>query len=110
MLKKEVRLIDANNLQLHRYNSYAEAIKNAPTIDPESLRPQWISVEDRLPDTIPCATGTEYSEAVIVWTDGKKAMIAVWNGSRFLCAADYWEAWGEKITHWMPLPNPPEKQ
>lgn len=28
------RLIDANNLELHKYNSYAEAIKNAPTIDP----------------------------------------------------------------------------
>lgn len=67
----------------------------------------WISVEDRLPDTFPCNARTEYSEAVIVWTDGKKAMAAVWNGSRFLCAADYWEAWGEKITHWMPLPEPP---
>lgn len=30
---------------------------------------------------------------------------------RFLCDADYWEAWGEKITHWtpvlLPLPEAP---
>lgn len=68
--------------------------------------PRWIPVEERLPETIPCSAGTEYSEAVIVWTSGKKAMIAVWNGKRFLCAADYWEAWDEKITHWAHLPRP----
>ena len=70
--------------------------------------PRWIPVTERLPELIPCNAGTAYSEAVIVWTDGKKAMIAVWDGIDFLCAADYWEAWGENITHWMPLPEPPE--
>lgn len=69
---------------------------------------QWISVEDRLPDLIPCNAGTAYSEAVTVWTSGRKAMVAVWDGNAFLCAADYWEAWGETITHWMPLPEPPK--
>lgn len=69
----------------------------------------WISVKERLPDLIPCNAGTAYSDAVIVWTDGKKAMIAVWDGVDFLCAADYWEAWGESITHWMPLPEPPKE-
>lgn len=68
----------------------------------------WIHVSERLPDLIPCSAGTAYSEAVIVWTSGKKAMIAVWDGIDFLCAADYWEAWGENITHWMPLPTPPK--
>ena len=68
----------------------------------------WIHVSERLPDLIPCSAGTAYSEAVIVWTSGKKAMIAVWDGIDFLCAADYWEAWGENITHWMPLPEPPK--
>ena len=68
----------------------------------------WIHVSDRLPDLIPCSAGTAYSEAVIVWTSGKKAMIAVWDGIDFLWAADYWEAWGENITHWMPLPEPPK--
>ena len=70
--------------------------------------PRWIPVAERLPELIPCTAGTAYSEAVIVWTSGKKAMIAVWDGIDFLCAADYWNAWGEDITHWMPLPQPPE--
>ena len=72
--------------------------------------PRWIPVTERFPELIPCEkAGTAYSEAVIVWTTGKKAMIAVWDGIDFLCAADYWEAWGETITHWMPLPEPPKE-
>lgn len=73
--------------------------------------PRWIPVTERLPELIPCEkAGTAYSEAVIVWTTGKKAMIAVWDGIDFLCATDYWEAWGETITHWMPLPEPPKEE
>lgn len=71
--------------------------------------PQWISVEDRMPDTVPCDAGTEYSEAVVVWTNGNKAMIAVWDGIDWICQCDFWEAWGEEITHWMPLPEPPKE-
>jgi len=66
----------------------------------------WIPVSERVPETVPCNAGTEYSEAVIVWTSGSKAMVAVWNGHKFLCAASYWEAWDEEITHWAPLPRP----
>ena len=69
---------------------------------------QWINVKDRLPDLIPCNAGTAYSEAVIAWTSGRKAMIAVWDGSDWVAPFDYWEAWGEEITHWMPLPEPPK--
>ena len=71
--------------------------------------PEWISVKDRLPELIPCTVGTAYSEAVLVWTSGKKAMAAVWNGTDFLRATSFWEAWGEEITHWMPLPEPPKE-
>lgn len=102
---------------LHEYmrqyrESVLRVIDEQPTVEaPEP--PRWIPVEECLPETIPCAAGTAYSEAVIVWTSGRKAMIAVWNGEDFLCAADYWEAWGEHITHWMhlprPLPKPPEE-
>ena len=69
---------------------------------------EWISVKDRLPDLIPCNVGTAYSEAVIAWTSGRKAMIAVWDGIDWIAPFDYWEAWGEEITHWMPLPAPPK--
>jgi hypothetical protein len=71
---------------------------------------EWISVEERLPELIPCNAGTAYSEAVIVWTSGKKAMIAVWSEKGIICAADYWDAWEEDITHWMPLPEPPGEE
>ena len=70
---------------------------------------RWIPVTERMPNTIPCNAGTEYSEAVIVWTTGNKAMIAVWDGIDFICPTDFWEAWGEEITHWMPLPEAPEE-
>lgn len=70
---------------------------------------KWIPVTERLPGLIPCNAGTAYSEAVIVWTDGKKAMVAVWDGIDFLCASEYWEADGEEVTHWMPLPEPPKE-
>ena len=74
---------------------------------------RWIPVDERLPETVPCSAGTAYSEAVNVLTDGRKVLTAIWNGERFLCDADYWEAWGEKITHWtpvlLPLPEPPGK-
>ena len=69
---------------------------------------KWIPVSERYPDLIPCNAGTAYSEAVIVWTTGKKAMIAVWDGIDFICSADFWDAFGETITHWMPLPEPPK--
>ena len=49
---------------------------------------QWIPVTERLPDLIPCNAGTAYSEAVIIWTSGRKAMIGVWDGTDVLCAAD----------------------
>ena len=84
-------------------------IRRQPTVyAAELLRDRWINVEDRLPELIPCYAGTAYSEAVVVLTSGKKAMIAIWDGVDFICAASYWDAEGEQITHWMPLPEPPE--
>lgn len=81
------------------------------TAERDALREKqrWIPVTERMPNTIPCNAGTEYSEAVIVWTTGNKAMIAVWDGIDFICPTDFWEAWGEEITHWMPLPEAPEE-
>lgn len=87
----------------------ADAIERL-TAENAALREKqrWIPVTERMPNTIPCNAGTEYSEAVIVWTTGNKAMIAVWDGIDFICPTDFWEAWGEEITNWMPLPEVPE--
>ena len=85
----------------------AKVLESLPAADVEPVQ-EWISVEDRLPDLIPCNAGTAYSEAVIAWTSGRKAMIAVWDGIDWIAPFDYWEAWGEEITHWMPMPQPPK--
>ena len=74
---------------------------------------QWISVKDRLPNLIPCSAGTGYSEAVNVLTEGRKVLTAIWDGTDFIADADFWDAEGEKITHWtpvlLPLPELPEE-
>lgn len=101
---KLMRLADLESLcNYTRLRELAEAERDA-------LREEqrWIPVTERMPNTIPCNAGTEYSEAVIVWTTGNKAMIAVWDGIDLICPIDFWEAWGEEITHWMPLPGAPE--
>ncbi|MBQ8797207.1 MAG: hypothetical protein IJZ56_03315 [Oscillospiraceae bacterium] len=72
--------------------------------------PQWIPVTEWLPDTIPCGAGTAYSEAVNVLTSGRKVLTAIWDGTEFIADAEFWEAYGETITHWtpvlLPLPEP----
>lgn len=75
---------------------------------------RWIPVTERLPKLIPCDAGTAYSEAVNVLTEGRKVLTAVWNGKWFICDEEFWEAWGEKITHWtpvlLPLPELPKEK
>lgn len=67
-----------------------------PTIDPESLRPQWISVEDELPKN---------STYVNVVTDGVVAQ-AYWRNDRFYAFTAIGVAQVGGVTHWMPLPEP----
>ena len=64
----------------------------------DDLRPQWISVEDRLPD----ANGT-----YIVWIKGAQIP------GRMMWILGDWAIGDDErdlypITHWMPLPEPPE--
>lgn len=103
-LRKEIEWKDMVIAIAQRKQAEAEAERDALR-----EKQRWIPVTERLPNTIPCNAGTEYSEAVIVWTTGNKAMIAVWDGIDFICPTDFWEAWGEEITHWMPLPEAPEE-
>ena len=73
---------------------------------------EWISVKERLPETIRCNAGTEYSEAVVVLTENRKICTAIWNGRMWIGDFGFWEAWDDEITHWMsvlPLQEPPEE-
>lgn len=69
---------------------------------------EWISVADALPETIPTGKGTAYSEAVVLWTSGRKVLTGIYDGIDFIADIDFWEAWGEEVTHWMPIEPPKE--
>ena len=74
-----------------------------------AIAQQWTSVTEELPKLIPCSAGTEYSEAVNVLTSGRKVITAIWDGTYWIGPFEYWEAWGDEITHWMPLPQLPKE-
>lgn len=79
-------------------------------------QPTWISVKERLPSGFDCfEDGTvepaEYivkvkgaSVATIAMFDGKEWIPAQYNGN----TEDRWFV--SPITHWMPLPEPPEEE
>ena len=60
--------------------------------DADKVMPQWISVKDRLPEN-----GVE----VLVVSDGE-------TGASWHEAGEFGWAIGGTVTHWMPLPEPPE--
>lgn len=80
-------------------------------------RTRWIPCSERLPKLIKNDLGVEYSETVFVLTSGRKIMAAFLRrvpGDKAIWIApwNFWEAWDEKITHWvecLPLPGPTEK-
>lgn len=85
-----------------------KVLNSVPTADVEPVR-RWIPCSERLPDLIPCKAGTAYSEKVIVWTTGRKAMVCVWDGKDWFVPYGFWEVWGKDVTHWIPLPKSPEE-
>ena len=86
------------------------AVSDACVLAVAALREQgerrWIPVTESLPKLIPCNAETGYSEAVNVLTSGRKVITAIWNGTDWIGPFGYWDAVGEKITHWAPVPFP----
>lgn len=64
--------------------------------------PRWIPVTERLPEV---HQNTRKSDAMLVYTRRKLFMVAVWNGIDWLVPKDFWNAWGDEIVYWMPLPE-----
>lgn len=73
----------------------------------EAKVPRWIPVAERLPDVRP---NTRKSDAMLVYTRRKLFMVAVWNGIDWLAPMDFWDAWGDEIVYWMPLPGAPKEE
>lgn len=68
----------------------------------EAKVPRWIPVTERLPEV---HQNTRKSEAMLVYTRRKLFMVAIWNGIDWLAPMDFWDAWGDEIVCWMPLPE-----
>ena len=79
------------------------AIEEAPTLTPPN---EWVSVEDRLP---------EKENTQVLMTDGECCYISSRNNMvRFLDCEGIFipgkAGAGVKVTHWMPLPEPPDRR
>ena len=72
----------------------------APTIDPESLRPQWIPVTERMP---------QEHQIVVGWTKDNpfscyREEVVTWNGKGWVFV--YAQRYVTNVKYWMPLPEP----
>ena len=79
------------------------AIEEAPTLTPPN---EWVSVEDRLP---------EKENTQVLMTDGECCYISSRNNMvRFLDCEGIFipgkAGAGVKVTHWMPIPAPPDRR
>ena len=63
----------------------------------------WISVKDRLPEKV-----TEYWSDDVLVTDGKKCYVGYYHFLNRDWDGLYSDITHVKISHWMPLPEPPE--
>lgn len=77
----------------------AHLVSNGVTVQ------DWISVDDRLPEY----SNDGFADAVLV-TDGFVQHMAYFVGGewRFAESGEIKEPMWYRITHWMPLPNPPK--
>ena len=72
-------------------------------------KPGWIPVTKRLPEKT-----NHYLVHVKCGYDGK--FVSAWEQVAWFCEKFYWEhmhgdeVFEEKITHWMPLPEPPKEE
>ena len=97
-----------------KYDAWEEiidALENLPTLTPQN---EWVSVEERLPE-LPDASWC--SRSIIVCDKDSNVASLLW--ARAQVRGKTVERWkyhwgriydGPEITHWMPLPAPPETE
>lgn len=84
--------LEERRLEIHR-----AAVEDALHVE-EADEGCWIPVNERLP---------EDDQRVLVWSQSNGLHIAYLDRRRQWRDAD--DNYGKKITHWMPLPEPPER-
>ena len=94
-------------------NIMRDWVRRQPTLTPQN---EWVSVEDRLPED----DTSEYKAqiAVLVLTDRESIKIKkrTYHPGRVYYGKFYPERWDwgtfndDRITHWMPLPAPPDRR
>ena len=81
----------------------ARMVKNAPTVD-VAPKSEWISVGERLPDKGGYYLICQKSD---LWFD-EIIQTARWNNKNRKFRGAQAGCFMEYVTHWMPLPSPPE--
>lgn len=103
-----MRLIDADKLQFRLGSTEDgapfpylrdEDVADAPTVD--VIPGRWIPVEEKLPEPYKMVLATTGGRAmmVVVLHEQMGWWIEFWSGTQV-----------RKVTHWMPLPEPPGKE
>jgi len=91
------------NIESTGSDTFAHGLRNGYLAGYQAAAPQWISVKDRLPEDI---------SDVLILTKEKELCVGYYRNSDNdwnmynPCCSFHMELHG--VTHWMPLPKPPE--
>ena len=100
--EKLVELILSTDLGLS-HSRESDALNIADNLIANGVTVQeWISVKDRLPDQ---------NIRVLVWMQDNEEEYTQIDTDRWSCTMEqgyHWIRWGNRVTHWMPLPQPPK--
>lgn len=97
----------AKMARIIRENPHPTNECDMPKAQPALVLPGWIPVIERMPPRIP-GTSIEY---LVYETLNDNVQHDYWNvpeGNRS-CQA-FWNHYGDSVTHWQPLPEPPQEQ
>jgi hypothetical protein len=110
-----VRPIDANTLydeiskwpESVMYKDWVQsAIANATTLTPPN---EWVSVEERLPE--PVFNGQQRGFYLVALSNGTvKELMYEFRHYENMMFDVGWHETAYPVTHWMPLPSPPERR